>query len=267
MKQLIVSNTDPNWPNIEVEYNKPIELFIDSLFGYDSNKDSFKILWVKESEAISHFKNIAIENKDKFDAILTFDEDILKKCDNAHLMLFGTAWVHDYEFTDKKFQISHLTGGKNYTIGHKLRQKVHYKQNKINQPKDFYVSKHGGVENFEGNKILGDDKSPLFDSQFHICIENAQSSNYFTEKIIDCFVTKTIPVYFGAPNIDKYFDINGIFMVNNFEDILNLCNSLTEEEYSSRLSSVEKNFELAQKYITIVDRLENTINYILNGDF
>jgi hypothetical protein len=267
MKQLVVSNVDPSWPSIEIEYNKPIELFIDSLDGLDLSRDSFKILWVKESEAISHFKNIAISNKDKFDAILTFDEEILEKCNNAHLMLFGTAWVHDYEFSDKKFQISHLTGGKNYTIGHKLRQKIHYKQNKINNPKDFYVSQYGGVENFENNKTLGENKSPLFDSHFHICIENTQSSNYFTEKLIDCFVTKTIPIYFGAPNIGKYFDLNGIFVVNNFDEILNVCNSLTEEEYQNKLLFVEKNFELAQKYITIVDRLESKINYILNGNF
>jgi hypothetical protein len=263
MKQRIVSNIDPSWPNIEVEYDKPIELFIDSLDGYNSSNNSFKILWVKESEAISHFKNIAIDNKDKFDVILTFDEEVLEKCNNAHLMLFGTAWVHDYQFPEKKFQISHLTGGKNYATGHKLRQKVHYKQNKINQPKDFYVSKYGGVENFENNKILRDDKSPLFDSQFHICIENTQNSNYFTEKIIDCFVTKTIPIYFGAPNIGKYFDINGILVVNNFEDILSVCNSLTEEDYISRIFYLEKNFELSQKYITIVDRFKSTLIKII----
>jgi hypothetical protein len=263
MKQLINSNIDPSWPSIEIEYHKPIELFIDSLFGYDSNKNSFKILWVKESEAISHFKSVAIDNKDKFDAILTFNEEILEKCNNAHLMLFGTAWVHDYKFPDKKFQISHLTGHKNYAVGHKLRQKVHYKQNKINQPKDFYISKYGGVENFENNNILGDNKSPLFDSQFHICIENTQSFNYFTEKIIDCFVTKTIPIYFGAPNIDNYFDSNGILMANNFEEILSISNSLSENDYQKRIASVEKNFELAQKYINIVDNLKEVIAKVL----
>ena len=42
MKQRIVSNIDPSWPNIEVEYDKPIELFIDSLGGYNPNNNSFK---------------------------------------------------------------------------------------------------------------------------------------------------------------------------------------------------------------------------------
>lgn len=263
MKQLIVSNIDPSWPNIEVEYAKPIELFIDSLNGYNPAKNSFKILWVKEMEAISNFRSTAIDNKDKFDAILTYDEEILKQCENAHLMLFGTSWVHNYNFSDKKFQISHLTGHKNYAVGHKLRQKIHYKQNSIKTPKDFYISKYGGVENFANNKILGEQKEPLFDSQFHICIENSQQSNCFTEKIMDCFVTKTIPIYFGAPNIEEYFDINGILVANNFEEILTICNSLTENDYHKRMSSIEKNFELAQKYINIVDNLKEKITQIL----
>jgi len=264
MKQLINSNIDPNWPNIEIEYNKPIELFIDSLNGYNSNKNSFKILWVKEMEAISHFKNIALENKNNFDAILTYDQELLDKCDNAHLMLFGTAWVHDYIPNLKKFQVSHLTGHKNYTIGHQLRHKIHYKQNKINIPTDFYISQYGGVENFADNKILGESKTPLFDSQFHICIENSKQSNCFTEKLMDCFVTKTIPIYYGAPNIQEYFDIKGFFVADTFDDIIRICNSLTEEDYNSRLSYVEKNFELAKKYINIVDNLKQKIIEITN---
>ena len=207
---------------------------------------------------------MALANKDKFDVILTYDDEILDKCDNAHMMFFGTSWVHDYQFVDKKFQVSHLTGHKNYTTGHKIRQKVHYKQDKITIPKDFYISQYGGVENFADNKVLQHSKFPLFDSQFHICIENSQQANCFTEKLIDCFVTKTIPIYYGAPNIEKYFDISGMFIVNSFEDIIEVCNSLTDEDYSKRLEYVDKNFELAQKYIIIVDNLKEVITEILN---
>jgi len=114
---------------------------------------------------------------------------------------------------------------------------------------------------------LTESKEPLFDSQFHICIENSQSLNYFTEKIIDCFVTKTIPIYFGAPNISNFFNVNGMFIANNFEDIIRICNSIDEYTYDSKIEFIDENFELAQKYITIVDRLENIIKYILNGNF
>ena len=264
MKQLVNSTSEPGWPNIEVDYSRPIELFVDNFVGYDPNKNTFKILWIKESEEISKFKAHAIANCKKFDAIITYDEGIMNQCDNAYFMEFGTAWVFDYDLSiPKKFQISHLTGFKEMTKGHIMRKKVHYKQNKIKNPIDFYISRHGGVENSFDNKTLGDSKSPLFDSQFHICIENSRQKNFFTEKLIDCFVTKTIPIYWGCENIEKFFDTDGFFIAKEFKDIIKICNSLDDNTYKEKLKYVENNFDLSQKYITIIDRLEIVINKIL----
>ena len=264
MKQRINSTSEPGWPNIEVEFDKPIELFVDNFAGYNPDKNIFKILWIKESEAISKFITNAIEHHKKFDALITYDEEVLNKCDNAHFMEFGTAWVHNFDLSKtKKFQISHLTGFKEYTEGHLLRKKVHYKQNRIKTPKDFYISQHGGVENTFNNKYLSDTKDPLFESQFHICIENSKQKNFFTEKLIDCLITKTVPVFWGCENINKFFDTRGFFIANNLEDIVNICNSLTENSYQEKIEFIEKNFELSQKYITILDRFENIINKII----
>lgn len=264
MKQLVNSTSEPGWPNIEVDYHKPVELFIDNFAGYDPNKNTFKILWVKESEEISKFKSHALEHHKKFDAVIAYDEEIINTCDNAYFLEFGTSWISDYDQDKKKkFQVSHLTGFKEMTEGHRLRKKIHYKQNRIKMPKDFYISRHGGVDNTFGNKILGDSKNPLFDSQFHICIENSKQKNFFTEKLIDCLVTKTIPIYWGCENIENFFDVEGFYIAKDFGDIVKICNSLTEDSYSEKLKFAEKNFELAQKYITIVDRLEGVLVDIL----
>ncbi len=264
MQQLVNSTSEPTWPNIKVEFNKPIELFVDNFNGYNKDKDTFKILWVKESEEISKFKVHAIQNHKNFDAVITYDEEILNQCDNSYFMEFGTAWVHDYDNTSpKKFQISHLTGFKEMTNGHMMRKKIHYKQGKISAPKDFYISRHGGVEETFNNKQLGDSKNPLFESQFHICIENSQQKNFFTEKLIDCLVTKTIPIYWGCENIENFFDTNGFFIAKDVKDIIKICNSLDEKTYEEKLKYVEKNFELSQKYVTILDRLEVVIKQIL----
>lgn len=267
MKQIINSSSEPNWPNIEVDFDRPIELFVDNFKGYNPNTNSFKILWVKEAEEISHFKSHAIANHKQFDAVITYDEDILKQCDNSFFLEFGTAWVHDFDFkTVKKFQVSHLAGFKEITEGHLLRKKVHYKQNRITLAKDFYISQHGGVENSFNNKFLGESKNPLFESQYHLCIENSRQKNFFTEKLIDCLITKTIPIYWGCDNIENFFDTNGFFIVNSFEEIINICNSLTEETYESKKEYIEKNFELAKKYVTILDRFERVVYTILNKE-
>ena len=50
--------------------------------------------------------------------------------------------------------------------------------------------------------------------------DNQKTDNWFTEKVIDCFQTKTIPIYIGCPNIDKYFDTRGMIICNNINDLI-----------------------------------------------
>jgi hypothetical protein len=263
MKQIVNSYTYPDWPNVEIEYKKPIRLFIDSFQGYNSNEDSFKILYIKEAEAICKLRNETIKNQNKFDAIIAYDEEILKRCNNSYFLPFGTTWIHNYNFPNKKFQISNITGHKEITDGHILRKKVHYKQTKIINPIDFYISQYLGVENFNNNKILQDLKEPLFESQFHICIENSRQKNYFTEKLIDCFVTKTIPIYWGCPNIKDFFDISSIIIVDDLKDIINVCNNLSLESYNTMLLGIENNSVLSKKYINLVENVEKILQEIL----
>ena len=33
---------------------------------------------------------------------------------------------------------------------------------------------------------------------FHIAIENVSQRSYFSEKLLDCFLTRTVPVYWGC---------------------------------------------------------------------
>ena len=49
---------------------------------------------------------------------------------------------------------------------------------------------------------------------FSIAIENSRNGCYFTEKILDCFTTRTVPIYWGCPDIGDYFDMNVIITFN-----------------------------------------------------
>ena len=52
---------------------------------------------------------------------------------------------------------------------------------------------------------LDDKWEGLAPYRYSIAFENTRAQDYFTEKIMDCFVCNTLPIYFGAPNIGKYF--------------------------------------------------------------
>lgn len=264
MKQILTSTTSADWPGLEIEYPIPVKLFVDTVNGLDPNERSLKILWVKEVEEISHFAEQALLNADHFDAIITYHQDILDKCKHSFFMAFGTAWVWDYaEANEKVFQVSHLTGNKEYTYGHKLRKELYTRQFEIKIPTDFYVSSHSKMPNLYSNKTLGETKTPMFDSMFHLCIENTRQRNCFTEKLVDCLITKTVPIYYGCENISDYFDTESFYIVNTAEEAIRLCNSLTPEDYYLKQNKIQKNLLLAKPYATLLDRLSKTVEDIL----
>jgi hypothetical protein len=111
---------------------------------------------------------------------------------------------------------------------------------------------------------LGDKKNPLFESQYHICIENSKQNNLFTEKLIDCLYSKTIPIFYGCENIGDFFDTRGFFIVNSLSEIIDVCNNLTENTYTEKLEYINKNFDLSINYINLLDRLKIVIEKNLN---
>ena len=47
-------------------------------------------------------------------------------------------------------------------------------------------------------------------SDVHIAVENSIARNYLSEKLIDCFLSRTVPICRGAPNIGEWFGPEGI---------------------------------------------------------
>ena len=99
----------------------------------------------------------------------------------------------------------------------------------------------------------------LNDYMFQITIENAKRQNYFADKIYDCFVTATVPIYWGAPNIGDFFDERGILSFNHPNELQEILYSLTEEKYYSMYEYVKKNHEEVMKYLRPDDLLYESI--------
>jgi hypothetical protein len=104
--------------------------------------------------------------------------------------------------------------------------------------------------------MLGDSKLPLFESMFHIAVENSVHDNYFTEKILDCFRTFTIPIYWGTDAVLDIFDRRGIIFARDLKDIQNALASLTIGDYWSRLEAMAKNHEIAGNYMNPLGALK-----------
>ena len=62
---------------------------------------------------------------------------------------------------------------------------------------------------------------------FAICFENSILKGWITEKIFDCFFAGTIPIYLGAPDIEKYIPRDCFIDMRDFPDYPSLHKYLT----------------------------------------
>lgn len=256
------------------EYDLKIKVLIEPGNSYFSRlekdrEDYDKIILFNGMEPfeINNIRTNIIKYHKYFDKIYSYDDVVVNNCKNAELYSFGSCWVltdkngnkiqKDSEFEDfysvdsKKFKVSFIKSGKNQLPGHQLRHSI---PNLLNN-RNFDVL-------FPRHRIEW--KGDLFiDSMYHIVVENTQHRNYFTEKIIDCFMSKTIPIYWGCPNIGEYFNEEGILSFDNLEELDILLNNLTAVFYSSRKNIVEENYRKAKEYAFFNKRLDKLIQKIL----
>lgn len=174
------------------------------------------------------------QNYKKFDFILTFDKTLLDSGRNFLFYPFGACWIKDFTIPTKSKMCSMIASDKRYTPGHHFRQEV------IQRFKD-KVDHFGRGFNYVEKKEDG-----LRDYYFSIVIENSQTDYYFSEKILDCFACRTIPIYWGS-NVSKFFDMNGVITFNDINDLTEIVNNLSVEKYNDMLKSVENNFALIKE--------------------
>lgn len=85
---------------------------------------------------------------------------------------------------------------------------------------------------------------------FSICYENTHSiKGLISERIFDCFESRSVPIYWGAPNIDSYIPPNCFIDRRLFAthlDLYKFIKNMTYKEYANYLSSA-KNFLLSKE--------------------
>ena len=189
------------------------------------------------------------ENADKFDLILAWHEDLLKHPNARHFTSFEISqWsmLPEKELDESWFQIypkskmtSFVASGKAFSQGHAFRKSCF----------DYMRQNYGNDIHFFGRdfKPIKSKIEALKDYRFSIAMENSRFNNYFTEKILDCFLAGTIPIYRGPENIGDFFDINGILVFDTLDELVEIVNNLDEKTYHDKMDSVKKNYEIASE--------------------
>jgi hypothetical protein len=89
-------------------------------------------------------------------------------------------------------------------------------------------------------------------------VESSSETEIFTERLIDCLVTKTIPIYWGCPNISDFFDTSYWIHPDRI-----FSAEYTDTDDKDNLERADANFEKAQSYTRpLLSRVLETANLL-----
>lgn len=193
-----------------------------------------KIALVLEPRAIKEeVVEYLLENPKEYDYILTHDEELLKKYNNAYPCPAILHFVRDWSKPNKTELLSMISSGKTSAPGHKLRQEI------MKSLKD-KIHLFGKEVN-----PIDDKETGLQPYMFSVAVENSRNGCYFTEKILDCFTTRTVPIYWGCPVLEDYFDMNGVITFESVEELEYIIDNLSKSKYDKMKRAIEYNYTVA----------------------
>lgn len=224
-----------------------------------------KMAILRESEAtMTHLYDGAMNNPvlmSEFDMIFTNSERILNRYENARFAPAGYVWyatgrdggeLSEKNIDRKEKNISIVSSDKSMCEMHVVRAELarHYKGS----------DKVDAYGNAVGN-YLPQKADSLTPYRYSIALENAQTPYYFTEKILDCFASMTVPIYYGATKIDEYFNPDGILQISrsqldDFSEIDKLIEACDEKDYESRRDAILDNYNRVMDYLCFEDYLD-----------
>jgi hypothetical protein len=202
--------------------------------------------WLLESKFV--ISGIAEEIKSNleeyfkvFKYIFTHDKELLSLDSRFKWCPAQGFWIKEPKIYDKTKMISMISSNKSFTEGQKDR--LNWVE-RIGDQVDLYGRGINPIDNKEEG---------LCDYMFSVVIENGVYESYYTEKILDCFATGTIPVYLGSPDIGDYFNKDGIIeLTDEFE--------VSDEIYESKLDAIKDNLERVKQIEVLEDFIY--INYL-----
>ena len=243
-------------------FELPVHFYTHNAMRQTMGKPDKKYGLLMESKEIVPEDYLIFEHHPKlneeFDSIFTFDEMLLDKLKNAkefcaasNINFFGAS-ADDIKnpnwCAQKTKNVSICSSNKLSCELHKLRYDWAC-QLKNNPLVDTFGTFDGGAY------VTALDY--LKDYRYSIAVENDIRPYWFTEKILNCFATRTVPIYVGHEKMLERFNSDGIIFIKpedygKIEDIIKQCSAA---DYEARRAAIEDNFERAQKYINPFDRL------------
>lgn len=242
--------------------------FVDFWRDFDVNDNPFTNILKK------HY-NVVIDNENPDFAFCShFGTDYLKyKC--VRILYLGEAKAPDFNIYDYAIAFDDIKFGDRYLQYPYLFFRESFKQalDKHTFSDDYYLSKKKFCNVVVSNNLCDKKRDEYFKAlcdykmvdsggrhlnnlpdgqpvpdklafqkeyKFSFAFENSAFTDYVTEKIFDAWAAGTVPVYWGAPNIDKYVNPKAFINCNDMKD---------EKELIAKIKEIDEDDE---KYLAMM---------------
>ncbi|MEJ7627564.1 MAG: glycosyltransferase family 10 [Ferruginibacter sp.] len=203
-----------------------------------TNCDPSNIIYLSDEAHEERFFNKYFLNQ--FASIITCRTDIKHRSVipthelNTWLIKKSYDQIYNENFIPKTKILSVISSDQTWLPGHKLRFAF------VNKLIGHFKDK---LDVFgKGFNPIADKYDGLAPYKYSVAIENSIIPGYFTEKIADCYLAHTMPIYYGCPDIGKYFDNKSFLYIDpqDYTIAFKKIEKLIEEDpYDQLLSVIE----------------------------
>lgn len=167
-------------------------------------------------------------------------------------------WLGSQETIAKKHKLSVICSNKAFSPDHQIR--LAFVQAAKEHFKDRLHWFGNGVHSIEC-KWDG-----LVDYEFTLALENRYWPGVFTEKIVDPYLSLTVPIYWGAPNITDFFPAGSLEVIDivNLQSALGRIEALIDgETYGDFLPHLRTAREYALGRFNLFQRLSSVARHVV----
>jgi len=194
-----------------------------------------QVAWLLEPFLL-HPENYLEALRKPFHAVLSYNRYF---CENGASWLWyahGGSWLalDNWRIQEKSRQVSLVLSEKRSMPGHKLRHQL--------------LDLLGGKLVVFGLDRPYTTLEAYGPYRYSIVIESERCGGYFSNRLIDCFATGTVPIYWGSPDIGNFFDERGIIQVECLADIQSCLPSMSSRDYARRRMAIRHNSHLGAEY-------------------
>ena len=236
-----------NSPNRDIRVRCPVGN--KWLFSQESPVEMYR--WHRDS--FKHFDKVFSFWRDVDDAQVIHDQTALPwQIGKTYDQLKALTWAQSRPL--KRDAVSWVTSAATHKDGHKLRMAF----------KDYMLQAQFDFDLFGRGFAPIDDKfDGIFPYKYSIAIENHACNDYWTEKIADCFLSWTVPIYWGAKNILSYFPANSMILIDPNDGpgaLATIRNAISDDFHAVNAAALAEARELVLERYQMFPHVQNLIS-------